>query len=154
MIVVPADDQGNPNPMPLLRYDSELGTLVDSTGDIESPTNSRIVLNRRGTLMLIRNANSGLIQLMTTAPPNTVMGTLVAGTADAAFSPTADIIYGYDDTGTLTAYDLATGTPLAPGLAIAGTGSTGLVTVSPDGGTVFVAGDQELAVVPAADVPQ
>lgn len=103
--------------------------------------------------MLVRN--SGGLQLLDTEPPNTVAGTLGANTLDAAFSPTANVVYGYDNTETLTAYDPATGTPLATSLNIAGTGSgAALVTVSPDGGTVFVAGDQQLAVVPASLLPQ
>lgn len=151
-ILVATDDPGSPLVTPLLRYDSEQRTLVDSTGDIES-LGPRIVLNRRGTHMLVRN--SGGLQLLGAEPPNTVAGTLVADTLDAAFSPTANIVYGYDNTETLTAYDLATGTPLTPGLTIAGTGSgAALVAVSPDGGTVFVAGDQQLAVVPASLLPQ
>ena len=151
-ILVATDDSSSPLVTPLLRYDSEQGTLVDSTGDIES-LSPRIVLNRRGTHMLVRDLNG--LQLLLTAPPNTVVGTLVADTLDAAFSPTAEILFGYDNTETLTAYDLTTGAPLVPSLTIAGTGSgAALVTVSPDGSTVFVAGDQQLAVVPASLLPQ
>jgi len=151
-IFVATDDPASPLVTPLLRYDSEQRTLVDSTGDIES-LSPRIVLNRRGTDMLVRNSNG--LQLLSTAPPNPVVGTLLPNTRDAAFSPTANIVYGYDSTETLTAYNLTTGAPLAPGLTIAGTGSgAALVTVSPDGGTVFVAGDQQLAVIPASLLPQ
>ena len=84
-----------------------------------------------------------------------MVGTLAAGTLDASFAPTAAIVYGYDTSETLTAYDLTTGTALAPGLTIPGTGNgAALLAVSPDGETVFVAGNHELAIVPAALLPR
>jgi hypothetical protein len=151
-ILVPTDDPGSPLVTALLRYSSEQGTLFDTTGDIES-VSPRLVLNRRGTHFVYQNLSGN--RILATAPPGMDVGTLLAGTLDAAFSPTANIVYGYDSTETLTAYDRATGLPLATGLSIAGTGSlAALVTVSPDGGTVFVAGNLQLAVVPAALVPQ
>ncbi len=84
------------------------------------------------------------------------LGALPSSTLAVALSPDSNCAYTYDSSGQLLAYNLNAGPtngayPAAgPGTAVSpGTGGTIRMAITPDGGTLFIAGSSGIVILPA-----
>ena len=146
LVLVPNNNEPVGGP-PTLRYDSETGQFALAPAMQRAMVTPRI--NRHATLMLfdwgdVRNANLALLGRL----PNTSVSSILA--------PEASVAYAYDENGTVRVYDLAA-TPVGgvfPEIlpAITLSDSPGVLVyqmaISPDGGTLFLGGRDQIVVVP------
>lgn len=122
--------------------------VLSTTGGLPKLT-AAPVLNRTGSRIALNNTgvyNTGLSYLG--GLPNTTLA--------VALNPIGSIAYTYDSSGSVRKFDL-TGTLVAgiypevgTGTSLAGSPGTGVrMTITPDGGTLFIAGNSQLVVQPA-----
>jgi dipeptidyl aminopeptidase/acylaminoacyl peptidase len=133
---------------PVFAYDSSSGNFTQT---IVRATSERASLSRDGSrIILVSLQPSGLPAVTVYDASFTALGTLPAV---AIISPDATTAYGFG-TGMIRKFDLnspsggsfleiGSGTPLPPGASF-----TEMI-ISPDGRTLFLAGDRQLVVVPA-----
>jgi hypothetical protein len=131
----------------LYEYNASTGTLTDTGVALVA---SDISMDRRGARILVKAGGfavySGTLQLL---------GSLPASALAAVLSPDGTRVYAYDSNQKLRAYDVS-GTAVSPlGTAPwSATGSAGdtlrrtVMTISPDGRTLFVAGSDALLIEP------
>lgn len=131
----------------LYEYNASTGTLVDTGLALAA---SDISMDRRGSRILVTDGDidvySGSFQSL---------GSLPASTLAAVLSPDGTRVYGYDSNEQLRAYDISgpTVSPLGTGPwdASGGAGDPQrgtVMTISPDGQTLFIAGNAALLVEP------
>ena len=146
MVLVPNNNDPILNPgQPTLRYDSNIGALI------QNPVSARAFIapqiNRHATRLLfdrldVRDANLALL------------GSLPNSTQNAVLDPVELRAYAYENN-TVRVYDLD-GTlvngiypEISPAIPVSNDpGGANFITISPDGGTLFIAGTDQVVVVP------
>jgi hypothetical protein len=145
LVLVSSDDQ-----TPTARYDSEARELVNT------PTSARTrfppTMNRNASRILVdfNSVYDSNLTLLGRLPPVT--------TITATLHPTELRAYAYDTDGTIRVYDLSAPTDqdgnypeILPAITpSASPGENGFIhlTITPDGGTLFMGGPEQIVVVP------
>jgi hypothetical protein len=132
----------------ILRYDPiTQATSLALTSTVPTPAGqaSTISLNRHGTLALL-NSTQVLDSSLS------AVGSLPTTTIGAVLAPTAMRAYTYDQNGTVRIWDVSA-TPVVevtPAITLTGTpvSTQAVLTVTPDGGTLFLALDSGIVITP------
>jgi hypothetical protein len=132
----------------VLRYDPiTQATSVALTSTVPPPTGqaSTISLNRHGTLALL-NSTQVLDSSLS------AVGSLPGTTIGAVLAPTAMRAYTYDQNGTVRTWNVSTPpiVEVTPAITLTGTpvSTQAVLTVSPDGGTLFLGLDSGIVITP------
>jgi DNA-binding beta-propeller fold protein YncE len=137
---------------PLFTYDASAGTLTQRS--LMTRHTNHASLSRDGSRIILTNAESDADQTTTVYNSAFVpLGALPASARPFVISPDGAKVYVYDPTtGTIRKFDLNTpgGFTETASVAVATPGDLyGRMTISPDGGTLFLARSADLLVVPA-----
>lgn len=142
--------QGGVSPaQPAYQYDASTGAL-SATGLASQANFPRPVLDRRATRILVGGASVYDSSLQKLGNIPSAFTVVLSPNGSRAYTSSGTVLRAYDLSGTLASPstdvfpEIGTGTtlPSDPGLGR-------VMTVSPDGGTLFIAGDLGIVVVPA-----
>jgi hypothetical protein len=139
LVLVP-NDSGIGGP-PTMRYDSDTGQLVPTLVSVRA--RSVPVLNRDATRILFDRIDVYDSSL-------SLLGSLPVTTQNAVLAPEQLRAYAYDSNGTVRVYDLtAAPQEILPAITLANDpNGASQMAISPDGGTLFIGGIDQVVVVP------
>ncbi|HZQ36026.1 MAG TPA: IPT/TIG domain-containing protein, partial [Dehalococcoidia bacterium] len=140
---------------PVFVYDASSGTLAQA--NISTTRTEHASVSRDGSRVILVSAELTPNQTTTVydyaSGVFSSRGTLPAGLSGFVISPDGSTAYAYFPgvTNTIRKFDLnAPGLPQTASVPVASPGSLfNAMTISPDGGTLFVAGDAQVLIVPA-----
>lgn len=137
---------------PVVTYDASAGTLTSRSSILTSQTDHASV-SRDGSRMILRSAQTATVYDFVSGTL-TVRGNLPAGLTGFVISPDGAFAYGYfaSPSPIIRTFDLNIGgfPPTGGSVAINSPGTSfNAMTISPDGGTLFIAGNQSISIVPA-----
>ena len=145
LVLVPSDDSA-----PTVRYDSEARELVFNPVSVRARFAPQMNRNASRILFDFNTVYDSNLALLGRLPPLT--------TVTATLHPTELRAYAYDTDGTIRVYDLSASTDvdgnypeILPAITPIDTpGDNGLInlTITPDGGTLFLGGREQIVVVP------
>jgi hypothetical protein len=139
---------------PVVTYDASAGTLNSHAAILTSQTEHASV-SRDGSKMILVSSELSASQVTTVysfgGGAFAALGNLPAGLTGFVISPDGSTAFAYfPSTGLIRKFDLNTaGFPQTNSVAVPSPGTFfNTMTISPDGGTLFLAGNQQLIIVP------
>jgi len=146
-------------PQPVYEYLASTGTLAPTAVNLNqksvpSDLNIAPAMNRAGSRVVLDNTGGTHAYDInqSTGSYTVISGALPSTTLAVVLSPDGQFAYTYDSAASVRKFNLSVVPVLevgAPGTPVSNAGSTAKMTISPDGGTLFVAGSDLVIVMPA-----